>query len=138
VGHHLLLRADGERAIPFVLPTGTAGYASHGWVVDLLAWADDAPRKHRDRIFGLLLGYGADAIRQFEELRTTLGSVDQGGVMDKFDANRGCAICGNDEPAAYEYHDGPRDIPPCATVEPHLHRTCRNCGAEWPEAPANA
>jgi hypothetical protein len=72
----LLRRADGEGVIPFAIPSGLAGYASHAWVVDLIQWADTAPRIHRDRILGLLLGYSPDAIRQFEEFGSTLGPFD--------------------------------------------------------------
>jgi hypothetical protein len=74
--HQLLTHAGGEPVIPFATPSGTAGYASHAWVVDLIQWADTAPRIHRDRILGLLLGYSPDAIRQFEELGSTLGPFD--------------------------------------------------------------
>jgi hypothetical protein len=76
--HHLLTRASGHAVIPFVSPRGIAGYASHAWVVDLVTWADSAPRIQRDRIFGLLLGYDPESIRQFEELGSTLGPFDRG------------------------------------------------------------
>jgi hypothetical protein len=76
--HQLLVGADGGAVIPFAIPSGPAGYASHAWVVDLVRWAESVPRIQRDRILGLLLGYGPDAIRQFEELGTTLGPFDQG------------------------------------------------------------
>jgi len=69
--------AAGARVIPFALPGGICGYASHAWVVDLVRWADSGPRVQRDRILGLLLGYKPDAIRQFEELGSTLGPFDQ-------------------------------------------------------------
>lgn len=60
--------------VPFVLNDGTAGFASHGWVVDLLAWARaHAPHPQVDQITGLLLGYSPESIRQFSERGAHLG-----------------------------------------------------------------
>jgi hypothetical protein len=61
-----------EPAIPFVIDLENGGtnygYASHAWAVDLFRWASTrAPDIQAHRIRGLLLGYGRDAIRQFEE-----------------------------------------------------------------------
>jgi hypothetical protein len=62
--------------IPFVLDRrdGTAeyGYAAAQWVLDLLRWLfwdspETIPPKQKDRILGLLCGYGVEAIRSFEE-----------------------------------------------------------------------
>jgi len=62
-----------ENVVPFVLDerNGTAeyGYAATEWVLDLFRWAmtEDLPSLQRNRIVGLLCGYGAEAIRLFEE-----------------------------------------------------------------------
>ncbi len=62
-------------AIPFVIERGDTadyGYAASPWVLDLYRWAlsDAVPELNRHRILGLLCGYNAEAIRQFEEKRT--------------------------------------------------------------------
>ena len=63
-------------AIPFVCPCGDGvaeyGYAARQWVLDLFRWVVSAnenavPTLHRHRILGLLLGYGLDTIRDYEE-----------------------------------------------------------------------
>jgi hypothetical protein len=62
-------------AIPFVLDRGDGladfGYAASSWALDLFQWItrDDGliPAHHKHRIRGLLLGYGVEAIRAFEE-----------------------------------------------------------------------
>jgi hypothetical protein len=48
------------------------GYAACQWVIDLLSWicSGNVPQAQVDRIFGLLLGYSAQAIRDHEELLT--------------------------------------------------------------------
>ena len=77
--HRLLVHTE-PGALPFAVVVGDAvlsGYASHKWVVDLLVWAQDAPWVQRDRILGLLLGYSGEAIRDFEELGSTVGRFDQ-------------------------------------------------------------
>lgn len=71
------LDALGETgAVPFVCDRGDGtaeyGYASAPWAIDLYRWvvnqkADDVVRSHqRHRIIGLLLGYSAAAISDFE------------------------------------------------------------------------
>lgn len=70
-----LENAAGPSAIPFVLDRGDGladfGYAASGWALDLFRWvtrADSAvPPCQKHRIRGLLLGYGTEAIRSFEE-----------------------------------------------------------------------
>lgn len=68
-GHdYPLMAAAPASVVPFVLPDGICGFASHGWVVDLLAWARaHAPHPQVDQITGLLLGYSPESIRQFSE-----------------------------------------------------------------------
>jgi hypothetical protein len=62
-------------AIPFVCDckNGVAeyGFAAEPWTVDLFEWLMTAdvnavPAEHRHRVLGLLLGYSAPAIRDFE------------------------------------------------------------------------
>lgn len=53
----------GKRIIEF-------GYAARGWVLDLCKYLDgdkNIPEKQRERIWGLLHGYGIDAIARFDE-----------------------------------------------------------------------
>jgi hypothetical protein len=64
----------GERAIPFVVDNmngqADCGYAAASWAIDLFRWvvaSGSVPDVHRKRIIGLLLGYDASSIRQFEE-----------------------------------------------------------------------
>jgi hypothetical protein len=57
--------------IPWVLDhgngTGSCGYASERWPLDLYEWAVRcAPEEQRERIIGLLLGYSARAIAVFD------------------------------------------------------------------------
>ena len=67
--------AASAQAIPFVLDRGDGladfGYAASRWVLDLWQWltheGGDVPAIQRHRIRGLLLGYGVEAIRSFEE-----------------------------------------------------------------------
>jgi hypothetical protein len=67
--------ASGPKAIPFVLDRGDGladfGYAASSWVLDLFRWVTQAgdaiPANQKHRIRGLLLGYGVEAIRSFEE-----------------------------------------------------------------------
>ncbi len=62
-------------AIAFVLDRGDGfadfGYASSSWALDLFRWVTRAdsgiPSCQVHRIRGLLLGYGVEAIRSFEE-----------------------------------------------------------------------
>lgn len=62
-------------AIPFVCDCGDGtaeyGYAAEQWVVDLFEWlmtadANAVPLVQRHRVLGLLLGYSAPAVREFE------------------------------------------------------------------------
>lgn len=60
--------------IPFVVDHGDGvasyGYSDSRWVLDLYEWAvkDPAvPQEQRDRIIGLLLGYGTPAVSRYEE-----------------------------------------------------------------------
>ena len=61
-----------EGAIPFVSDAHDGivdfGYAASRRVIDLFCWLRSAneeavPEEHRDRILGVLLGYGVDAVR---------------------------------------------------------------------------
>ena len=61
-------------AIPFVVDHhdghASYGYASARWVLDLYEWVvleEGIPQAQRERIIGLLLGYAAPAVSQFEE-----------------------------------------------------------------------
>jgi hypothetical protein len=61
-------------AIPFVLPCADGyadfGYAAATWALDLYRWvitAETVPPEQKHRVVGLLLGYGVDAIRLFED-----------------------------------------------------------------------
>lgn len=70
-----LENAAGPSAIPFVLDRGDGfadfGYAASGWALDLFQWItridNEIPELQKHRIRGLLLGYGVEAIRSFEE-----------------------------------------------------------------------
>jgi hypothetical protein len=70
-----LENAASPNSIPFVFDRGDGladfGYAASSWVLDLFQWATRAdsgiPARQRHRIRGILLGYGAEAIRAFEE-----------------------------------------------------------------------
>jgi len=64
----------GESVVPFVIPRADGfadcGFAAARWVVDLYAWLVGSacvPEEQAHRIKGLLLGYGADAIRGHDE-----------------------------------------------------------------------
>lgn len=60
-------------SIPFVIDAGHGvadyGFAASPWVLELYRWAvtTNVPEKQRARIVGLLLGYGVQAIRAFED-----------------------------------------------------------------------
>ncbi len=60
-------------AIAFVIDRGDGradyGFSAMRWAIDLLRWtnSDAVPLVQRHRVLGLLLGYSADAIREFEE-----------------------------------------------------------------------
>jgi hypothetical protein len=62
--------------VPFVVDLGDersdCGYAAATWVLELYRWLvttahGTIPEVHQERIVGLLLGYGPEAIRAFEE-----------------------------------------------------------------------
>lgn len=88
-------------AIPFVLDRGDGfadfGYAASQWVLDLFQWVTRAssgvPRRQMHRIRGLLLGYGVDAIRSFEERSS--GRLFQ----DPFRPGPSLPACSGDIPA---------------------------------------
>jgi hypothetical protein len=61
-------------AIPFVLDHGNGaasyGFADSRWALDLYEWTvtdPSVPQEQRDRIIGLLLGYGTPAVSRHEE-----------------------------------------------------------------------
>jgi len=70
-----LENAAGPSSIPFVIDRGDGladfGYAASRWALDLFQWVTRAdsgvPARQKHRIRGLLLGYGVDAIRAFED-----------------------------------------------------------------------
>ncbi len=67
-------------ALPFLLNDGDAchyGFAAAAWCVDLYRWAQGQPETQRERIEGLLLGYGPREIERHEEARRA-GSVGGG------------------------------------------------------------
>lgn len=45
------------------------GFAAAAWAVDLYRWAQSQPEAQRERIEGLLLGYGPREIERHEEAR---------------------------------------------------------------------
>ena len=109
-------------------------------MVDLFAWAWTVSAVQQFCILGLLLGYGLDAIRLFEELGTTVGPFDQKqeADMDKFGQGNACAKCGSDN-AGFQFHEGMRancELPE-QTVD-HMHRSCSQCGYEWAEVALDA
>ncbi len=56
------------------------GYAAAPWVLELYRWAvgrESAPPRQRNRIMGLLLGFGVDAINQFEATWTAAGTPEE-------------------------------------------------------------
>lgn len=66
-----------ENCVPFVvnLQDGHAafGYASAGWALDLYEWimtTKHVPQEQRERVLGLLLGYGTEAISHYESQGT--------------------------------------------------------------------
>lgn len=75
--------------LPFVVDhqdgTASFGYAGARWVLDLYEWSvsdKQIPPEQRERIHGLLLGYAAGAVSQFEELgsgRRFLGATASPG-----------------------------------------------------------
>jgi hypothetical protein len=81
---HLLVRGV-PGALPLVVSvsdtTAQYGYASHLWAVDLLRWSYmSAPAVQRDRIIGLSLGYGTDAVRAFRRVhRYSQNDIRSGG-----------------------------------------------------------
>lgn len=70
-----LLTVQGQHhpeALPFVLSDGDVvhfGFAAASWVVDLFRWAQGQPEAQRERIEGLLLGYGPREIERHDEAR---------------------------------------------------------------------
>jgi len=61
-------------AVPFVVDHGNGaasfGYAGSRWALDPYEWSvkdPSIPQEQRDRIIGLLLGYGAPAVSRYEE-----------------------------------------------------------------------
>ena len=70
-----LENAAAPSAIPFMLDRGDGladfGYAASAWALDLFQWVSRpdslVPARQKHRIRGLLLGYGVEAIRSFEE-----------------------------------------------------------------------
>lgn len=69
----LLSSANCVGAIPFVIDRGDdvadCGFAAKKWAIDLYRYAiREAPDRQRHRIIGLLLGYSAQAIHDFDEL----------------------------------------------------------------------
>jgi hypothetical protein len=65
-------RHGGGGVIPWVIDHGdgiaTCGYAGQAWVLDLYEWAvrEPIPEEQRERVIGLLLGYSAPAVSEFE------------------------------------------------------------------------
>ncbi len=65
----LYVHGANYEAIPFFHRTPTGfdfGFAAEGWVLELYVWAQGAPRPHRERIEGLLLGYSPAAIARHD------------------------------------------------------------------------
>ena len=69
-----LERHTEPNVIPFVVDHGDGvvsyGYSDSRWVLDLYEWAvkdPTVPQEQRDRIVGLLLGYGTPAVSRYEE-----------------------------------------------------------------------
>jgi hypothetical protein len=73
VATHVERQAE-PNVIPFVVDHGDGvasyGYSESRWVLDLYEWAvtnPAVPQEQRDRIIGLLLGYGTPAVSRYEE-----------------------------------------------------------------------
>lgn len=56
--------------VAFVEGDVAYGFAAASWCVDLFTWARSQPEAQRERIEGLLLGYGAREIARHEEARS--------------------------------------------------------------------
>ena len=59
-------------AIPFAIDRGDGtadcGFAANRWVVETFQWVlGDVPQPHFNRVLGLLLGYSASAIQDYEQ-----------------------------------------------------------------------
>ena len=70
----LEIATAGAIVIPFVVARrdgwADGGFASAQWVVELYEWimrSGTVPIEHQHRIRGMLLGYGVDAIRSYDE-----------------------------------------------------------------------
>jgi hypothetical protein len=68
-----LLEAESGGVLPFAIDhgdgTASYGFAASEWVLDLYRWlVTDAhvPQKQRHRVVGLLLGYGVEAVTEYE------------------------------------------------------------------------
>ena len=65
--------------IPFVLAehdgTASCGFTSHQWIVDTHRWLMTIQPPYSHRIMGLLLGYSAAAIENFEQRQSTIWRV---------------------------------------------------------------
>ena len=80
-----------KNVTPFVLDRGDGmadvGYAAAPWVADTFRWASrEAASPHANRVIGILLGYSADAIADFESQQSIrwfngpLSRLNQGPV----------------------------------------------------------
>ena len=69
--------------IPFVLVEhdgmARCGFTSHRWLVDTYRWLMSVQAPYADRLIGLLLGYSAAAIENFEQRQSTVWRVSKSG-----------------------------------------------------------
>ena len=63
--------AAAEHVVPFVIDRGDGtadcGFAASRWVIETLQWANGLDEPYRGRVRGLLFGYSAFAIQDFEQ-----------------------------------------------------------------------
>ena len=60
------------KAVPFVIDRGDGnaecGFAANKWVVETFRWnTEEVQEPYRSRVLGLLLGYSASAVQEFEQ-----------------------------------------------------------------------
>lgn len=138
----LLEAAQGQPVYAFSFGRHLSGYASHKWAIELFGWALAIPEIQRNRIFGLLLGHGPEAIKQFEELSATVDYERDEEEVEPYNPQtqtcpQGCGGALDDKyHAAMAAKSGYEAVFQCQEFElPHMHRKCNKCGYAWPEKP---
>lgn len=138
----LLEAAQGQSVYAFSFGRHLSGYASHVWAIELLRWVQTISQIQRNRILGLLLGYGPEAIKQFEHLSTTVDYERDEEEVEPYNPEtkvcpQGCGGALDDKyHGAVARTDAANFVFQCNDFEvPHMHRQCNNCGYAWPEKP---